>query len=106
MDGDSTRGEARPPQGWRALEELLEAKTDGAPPLEKAAAQLLESFELFRRGVRMMRMNLRREDPAAAETVIDARLRDWLGTHPGAPFGDGPGRPAPERLRRILEEAE
>lgn len=50
------------------------------------------AMELFEDGVRLMRQNLKRAHPDAPEDEIDARLRTWLATRPGAEHGDCPGR--------------
>jgi hypothetical protein len=64
-----------------------------------AAARLRTAFELFEAGVALMRQNLRRAHPNAAEEEIERRLRAWLRERPGAEHGDGVGRPVERRLR-------
>jgi len=92
---------------WRALRALIATQPSGGlSESDEAALALRESFELYERGIRMMRMNLRREDPAVTEEELTLRLRRWLGERSGAPFGDGVGHPAPERLARILGGAD
>lgn len=63
-----------------------------ATPLT-AAQKLRLSLEMFRYGCDMMRQNLRRAHPDEDPAAIEERLRSWLRTRPGAPHGDGIGRP-------------
>lgn len=51
------------------------------------------TFELFEAAVEIMRQNLRRRNPDAAEEEIDQGIREWLADRPGAEHGDGVGRP-------------
>lgn len=60
---------------------------------ETAAAKLRTAFDLFTAGERMMRQNLRRRHPEAADTEIEEMLWAWLMRRPGAEYGDGVGRP-------------
>ena len=53
---------------------------------------LRAALDLFETGVEVMRQNLRRANPQASPAEIDAELRRWLQTRPGAEFGDCPGR--------------
>lgn len=57
--------------------------------------RLLAALDLFDVGVSMKRASLRREHPAASDEEIDARLRAWVSTRPGAEHGDAVGRPRP-----------
>jgi hypothetical protein len=91
---------------WRELrDQLRQQPPTELPEPERSKLGLRTSFELWERGVRMMLMNLRRQFPRASDAEITERLRAWLSEHPGAENGDGSGRPAPERLRRILDGA-
>ncbi len=52
-------------------------------------AEALEiTFDLFDAGLDIMRQNLKRADPLAAEDEIDRRLVRWLHERPGAEAGD------------------
>ena len=51
-------------------------------------------FELNEAGIAIMRMNLRRRNPAASEAEIDALLLAWVRDRPGAPLGDADGVPS------------
>jgi hypothetical protein len=53
--------------------------------------KLRTALSLYQSGIVMKRAQLRREDPAASEQEIAARLSAWLRTRPGAPFGDAEG---------------
>jgi thiamine monophosphate synthase len=64
-----------------------------------AAARLRAALEMFDDGVAMMRQNLRRADPDAAEEEIERRLRAWLRHRPGAEHGDAVDSPSPDRSR-------
>jgi Rv0078B-related antitoxin len=74
----------------------------GSPTLARAAqmstpeqlAEALEiTFDLFDAGLDIMRQNLKRADPSAADDEIDRRLVRWLHERPGAEAGDcGPTR--------------
>lgn len=57
-----------------------------------AAERFRLTLDLFQAGVEMKRLSLLRRYPDAAEEEIEARLRQWLGTRPGAERGDCPGR--------------
>jgi hypothetical protein len=62
-----------------------------------ASSPVIEAFratlDLFQTGVDLMRQNLRRRHPEAAEEHIERLLHDWLIERPGAESGDCPGRP-------------
>jgi len=60
---------------------------------DEAVQRLRQALELYALGEEMMRQKLRRRHPAASEAEIEALLRCWLATRPGAPVGDAPGRP-------------
>jgi hypothetical protein len=49
---------------------------------------------MYEFGEQMQRARLRRLDPQASEADIDARVQAWLLSRPGAPSGDGAGRPS------------
>lgn len=66
---------------------------------EAMERRLRQTFDLFDAGVSMMRARLRREHPDAGDREIDALVRAWLRTRPGAEHGDAPGR-----LRRFDAE--
>lgn len=51
------------------------------------------TLELFETGVDLMRENLRRCHPEAAEEEIERLLDAWLLERPGAESGDSSGRP-------------
>jgi hypothetical protein len=46
------------------------------------------TLELFDSGLALMRQNLRRQFPDAAEAEIDQRLERWLRVRPGAEARD------------------
>ena len=46
------------------------------------------TLDLHVTGVELMRQNLRRADPAAGPSEIEARLTKWLHERPGAEQGD------------------
>lgn len=51
------------------------------------------AFELSDLGIRMREQRYRREHPDADEAEVESFMRAWLLERPGAPFGDGAGRP-------------
>jgi hypothetical protein len=51
------------------------------------------TLDLFQTGIDLMRQNLRRRHPEAAEQELDRLLGEWLRERPGAEAGDSPGRP-------------
>jgi hypothetical protein len=53
-----------------------------------ASERFRMALELFEVGVAIMRQNLRRRDLQADPEDIEARLRKWLRTRPGAESGD------------------
>jgi hypothetical protein len=57
------------------------------------AERLRVAIELHELGVSLMRTRLQREHPAASDSEIDAMVRKWLSTRPGAEHGDAVGRP-------------
>lgn len=59
-----------------------------------AARRLSLAFEMYELGEQMQRARLRRLNPAASETDINASIRSWLLTRPGAVLGDAEGRPS------------
>jgi len=67
------------------------------PTTEREAARIAQRFQvvldLYDLGVRMMREKLRRQHPRADDDEIDALVARWLLHRPGAPHGDGQGRP-------------
>jgi hypothetical protein len=63
-------------------------------PEQRAAAERMRlAFDLHEAGVSIMRARLRREHPHEDDTEIDARLKAWLHTRPGAELGDAEGIP-------------
>jgi hypothetical protein len=62
------------------------------PSTPVAARTFRLTLDLFDAGVRLMRQNLRRRDPAADEQEIDRKLGAWLRERPGAEHGDSAGR--------------
>lgn len=62
---------------------------DGDPLVERLRA----TIQLHEDGVRLMRQNLRRQQPDATDDEIEERLGEWLSERPGAEHGDGVGRP-------------
>jgi Rv0078B-related antitoxin len=59
-----------------------------------AARRIRAVFEMYEFGEQMYRAKLRREDPAATEDVIEARVRAWRLSRPAAPEGDAVGLPS------------
>jgi hypothetical protein len=59
-----------------------------------AARRLSLAFEMYELGEQMQRARLRRLNPDASDVDIDALIRSWLLTRPGAAFGDAGGRPS------------
>jgi hypothetical protein len=59
-----------------------------------AARRLSLALDMYELGEQMQRARLRRTNPAASEAEIDASIRSWLLTRPGAVLGDGEGRPS------------
>lgn len=64
------------------------------------AERLQVAFDLHEAGKEMMRLKLRRENPAATDTLIDELLGRWLAERPGAEHGDAEGRPCGWPRRR------
>lgn len=62
-------------------------------PLSREARRLRTAFELFEAGVRMMTERLRRRHPQASPAELEALLREWLLSRPGADTGDADGVP-------------
>ena len=52
------------------------------------------ALDMYEFGERMQRSRLRRHYPQAAGEQIDAMLRAWRESRPGAPHGDAAGRPS------------
>lgn len=57
------------------------------------------TLDLFDTGLDLMRQNLRRRHPEAADEEIERLLREWLLVRPGADAGDCPGRPVDVNAR-------
>jgi Rv0078B-related antitoxin len=63
--------------------------------IDSAAAQRLRlALDMYEFGEQMQRARLRRVLPNASEADIVAAIQAWLLARPGAPFGDGVGRPS------------
>jgi hypothetical protein len=60
--------------------------------MSSASEAFQATLDLFETGVNLMRQNLRRAHPRAAEEEIDRLLRQWLAERPGAAHGDAVGR--------------
>ncbi len=58
----------------------------------KAIEKLRAAFELHEVSADLMRQNLRRRNPEAAEAEIEELLANRLRTRPGAEHGDSAGR--------------
>jgi hypothetical protein len=71
--------------------------------MESAASSIVEAFratlDLFHTGLDLMRQNLRRRHPDAADEDIERRLHEWLLERPGAESGDCSGRSVDVRTR-------
>lgn len=65
--------------------------------MASASSPIADTFratlDLFQTGIDLMRQNLRRRHPQAAEEDLDRLLREWLRERPGAEAGDSAGRP-------------
>ncbi|MBI4954255.1 MAG: hypothetical protein HY908_19680 [Myxococcales bacterium] len=53
------------------------------------------ALDLYDLAERMLRQRLRRKNPQATETELDAMIARWLEHRPGAELGDGEGTPIP-----------
>jgi hypothetical protein len=66
--------------------------------MDSASSPVVEAFratlDLFQTGIDLMRQNLRRRHPEAAEEDVERLLHEWLIHRPGAESGDSSGRPA------------
>jgi len=51
------------------------------------------TLDLFQTGIDVMRQNLRRRHPEAADGEIEQLVHEWLLERPGAEAGDCAGRP-------------
>ena len=64
--------------------------------MESPTSSLVEAFrttlDLFQTGFELMRQNLRRRHPEAADEDIERLLQVWLLERPGAESGDCSGR--------------
>jgi len=65
-----------------------------ATVIEPAAKRLRLALEMFELGVQAQRSRLRRLHPGASDAEIDAKVRAWMLSRPGAALGDGVGRPS------------
>lgn len=59
---------------------------------DDAAEKLRAALDMYNTGLAIMRQNLRRRFPQAADAEIEAKLEEWLRNRPGAEHGDVPGR--------------
>jgi hypothetical protein len=59
---------------------------------DAVAARLRAALDLCALGESVRRAQLHREHPDASDEEIEALLRSWLETRPGAEHGDGWGR--------------
>ncbi|HEX5495822.1 MAG TPA: hypothetical protein VFX70_14725 [Mycobacteriales bacterium] len=60
----------------------------------RAAERLRRALDMFEFGEQMRRARLRRQHPDASDDEIDAKVRVWMLTRPGAALGDSVGRPS------------
>lgn len=58
------------------------------------ARRLQVALEMYQFAEDMQRARLRRQRPDASEQEIEASLRAWRCSRPGAPHGDAAGRPS------------
>jgi hypothetical protein len=63
------------------------------------AAAFRTTLDLFEAGLELMRQNLRRIHPKAADEDIERFLDEWLLERPGAESGDCLGRPVDVNTR-------
>jgi hypothetical protein len=61
--------------------------------MDVVAESFRATLDLFQTGIDLMRQNLRRRHPGAAEQDLDRLLHEWLLERPGAEAGDSAGRP-------------
>jgi hypothetical protein len=61
---------------------------------ETPAERLRVALELVDVAERMLRQRLRRESHGISEEAVEARVRAWYESRPGAEFGDGEGNSA------------
>lgn len=59
----------------------------------KPSDKMRTALELSDLAGRVQRQNLRRRHPGASPEELDAMLRQWVRTRPGAEYGDCEGRP-------------
>ena len=59
---------------------------------EAAARRLRLALDMYETGEQMQRMRLRRLRPSATDAEIEAAVRAWRISRPGAPTGDSAGR--------------
>ena len=66
--------------------------------MDSASSPVVEAFratlDLFQTGIDLMRQNLRRRHPEAAEEDVERLLHEWLIHRPGAESRRLSGRPA------------
>jgi hypothetical protein len=66
---------------------------DDMPSMPHSVAGAFRAtLDLFETGLDLMRQNLRRSHPGAADEEIERLLHEWLLDRPGAESGDCPGR--------------
>lgn len=67
-------------------------------PKDSAAKRLRLALDMYETGEQMQRSRLKRLNPQATDAEIEAAVRAWRVTRPGAPSGDAVGR----RSRRFV----
>jgi len=60
---------------------------------EACAERLRMALDLADSGIRMRRVQLRREHPEATDEELRELFKEWLRHPEGAPHGDAAGRP-------------
>jgi hypothetical protein len=81
---------------WRSEPVVAESQVgESATDVVAAAARVQTALDLFAMGVEMLRMRLRRENPAWSAEELDLRIDHWLQMRRGAEGGDGQGRSVP-----------
>lgn len=75
---------------WTGCADTGDSRMPSTP--QSIADAFRTTLDLFETGLDLMRQNLRRTHPEAAEEVVGRLLREWLRVRPGAESGDCPGR--------------
>jgi hypothetical protein len=63
-------------------------------PDSQAAQRLRLALDMYEFGERAQRSRLRRRRPDAPDSEIEAEMRAWRESRPGAPGGDATGKPS------------